>query len=163
MKRVLITGFEPFGSADFNPSWPVALAVAETLQQGPSLEVTSAELSCTFGRGMDQLLALIAVHNPDLVICLGLAEGRLHLSVERVAVNLIDARISDNDSKQPIDVPVIAGGPDAYLSTLPLKRAVAASLAAGIPAAVSMTAGTFVCNAAFYTAFNAQRTGGTEY
>lgn len=155
MQRILITGFEPFNTAIFNPSWPVAQAVTATLEEDPSILVVAAELACSFGRGMEQLEKLIGSHAPDLVICLGLAEGRAGLTVERVAVNLIDARIPDNDGAQPIDVPVAAGGPDAYLSALPLKRAVAASLAAGIPAAVSMTAGTFVCNAALYSAVNA--------
>lgn len=115
MQRILITGFEPFGNATVNPSWPVAQAIAANLEHNPSILAVAAELACSFGRGMEQLNELIAAHDPDLVICLGLAEGRPTLSVERLAVNLIDARIPDNDGSQPIDVPIISGGPSACL------------------------------------------------
>ncbi len=149
--RILITGFEPFGGDPTNPSWPVAQRVAAALGS----EWMPALLTCTFDTGMAQLRALIAEHRPDLVVCLGLAQGRAGLTIERVAINLIDARIPDNAGNQPIDVAVVEQGPSAYLSVLPLKRAVAASQAAQIPAAVSLSAGTFVCNAAFYTAAHA--------
>jgi pyroglutamyl-peptidase len=92
----------------------------------------------------------LAQHHPDIVLALGQAEGRCDLSVERVAINVMDARIADNAGAQPIDVPVIAGGPAAYFSTLPIKSLVAGLKAAGFPASVSQTAGTFVCNQVFY-------------
>jgi pyroglutamyl-peptidase len=92
----------------------------------------------------------LAQHRPDIVLALGQAEGRCDLSLERVAINVQDARIPDNAGQQPIDVPVIKGGPAAYFSTLPIKSLVAGLKAAGFPASVSQTAGTFVCNQVFY-------------
>jgi pyroglutamyl-peptidase len=96
------------------------------------------------------LHGLIARHRPELVLAVGQAGGRAEVSLERVAINLIDARIPDNAGVQPVDAPVVAGAPDAYFSTLPLKAMLAALRDAGIPATLSHTAGTFVCNHAFF-------------
>jgi pyroglutamyl-peptidase len=146
--RILVTGFEPFGGQSLNPSWEVARALhGLTL---PGAQVTAVQLPCVFAQALPVLQQALATHSPDIVLALGQAEGRCDFSVERVAINVMDARITDNAGAQPIDVPVIARGPAAYFSTLPIKSLVAGLKAAGFPASVSQTAGTFVCNQVFY-------------
>jgi pyroglutamyl-peptidase len=146
--RILVTGFEPFGGQSLNPSWEVARALhGLTL---PGAQVATVQLPCVFAQALPVLQQALATHSPDIVLALGQAEGRCDFSVERVAINVMDARIPDNAGAQPIDVPVIAGGPAAYFSTLPIKSLVAGLKAAGFPASVSQTAGTFVCNQVFY-------------
>ncbi|MFD5465742.1 pyroglutamyl-peptidase I [Kitasatospora sp. NPDC127059] len=149
MTRVLLTGFEPFDGADVNPSWEVARLVADSPPEG--LLVTATRLSCVFGQAADELRTAIADCAPDLVVCLGQAAGRPDVTVERVAVNVDDARIPDNAGRRPVDRPVVPGGPAAYFATLPVKACVAAAREAGVPASLSHTAGTFVCNHVFYT------------
>jgi pyroglutamyl-peptidase len=146
--RILVTGFEPFGGQSLNPSWQVARALHGLPLEGA--QVTSVQLPCVFAQALPALQQALAQHHPDIVLALGQAEGRCDFSVERVAINVMDARIADNAGAQPIDVPVVAGGPAAYFSTLPIKSLVAGLKAAGFPASVSQTAGTFVCNQVFY-------------
>jgi pyroglutamyl-peptidase len=146
--RILVTGFEPFGGQSLNPSWQVAHALNGLTLKGA--QVVSVQLPCVFAQALPALQQAMAQHRPDIVLALGQAEGRCDFSVERVAINVMDARIADNAGAQPIDVPVIAGGPAAYFSTLPIKSLVAGLKAAGFPASVSQTAGTFVCNQVFY-------------
>ncbi|MFZ3567973.1 pyroglutamyl-peptidase I [Streptomyces sp. BH097] len=148
MTRVLLTGFEPFGGESVNPSWQAAEAVAAAPPDG--LSVTAVQLPCVFGESIAALRTAVAEHRPDLVLCLGQAGGRPGVTVERVAVNVDDARIPDNAGAQPIDTPVVPDGPAAYFSTLPVKACVAAMREAGVPAALSNTAGTFVCNHVAY-------------
>lgn len=148
MTRVLLTGFEPFDGADVNPSWEAARLVAADPPQG--LEVTPVRLSCVFGQAGDELRAAVREFSPDLVVCLGQAAGRPDVTVERVAINVDDARIPDNAGARPVDAPVVPGGPAAYFATLPVKACVAAVRAAGLPASLSHTPGTFVCNHVFY-------------
>lgn len=146
--RILVTGFEPFGGQSLNPSWEVARALHGLQLQGA--QVVAVQLPCVFAQALPALQQALAQHTPDIVLALGQAEGRCDLSVERIAINVMDARIPDNAGAQPIDVPVIAGGPASYFSTLPIKSLVAGLRAAGFPASVSQTAGTFVCNQVFY-------------
>lgn len=145
--RVLVTGFEPFGGERINSS-------LEALRRLPSrigkLEVATAELPTSYSRSLHALESAIEAARPGLVLCTGQAADRSALCVERVAVNVQDARIPDNDGAQPVDTAVIEGGPAAYLATLPVRAAVAALRAADLPAQVSMSAGTFVCNHVFY-------------
>jgi pyroglutamyl-peptidase len=148
MTSVLLTGFEPFDGETVNPSWQAVRAVADHPPQG--IELTAAQLPCVFGDALDALRAAIAETCPDVVLCVGQAGGRPDLTVERVAVNIEDARIPDNAGARPIDEPVVPGGPAAYFATLPVKACVAAVREAGLPASVSQTAGTFVCNHVFY-------------
>lgn len=149
--KVLLTGFEPFDGEVINPSW---LAVREL--DGATIarhRVHAVELPVSFAAMPVALAAAIARYAPRLVLCVGQAGGRPQISLERVAVNLVDARIPDADGAQPIDQPVIAGAPDAYLATLPLKAMLAALRRAGIPAEISLSAGAYVCNAcAFHLA-----------
>lgn len=151
VRRVLITGFQPFGGEEQNPSWLLASRFAglQTIHD-VTVEVVVAELPTVFGVSSQHLRAAISEHRPEVVLCLGQAGGRNGLTPERVAINIDDARIADNDGQQPVDVPVVSGGPAAYFSSLPIKRMVRDMRAAGIPAEVSQTAGTFVCNHLFY-------------
>ena len=146
--RILITGFEPFGGQSINPSWEVARALDGL--QGLPAQVCAVQLPCVFAQAARVLTRALDDFRPDVVLALGQAEGRSDISVERVAINVMDARIADNAGAQPIDQPVVAGGPAAYFSTLPIKHLVARMRAAGFPASVSQTAGTFVCNQVFY-------------
>ncbi len=145
---LLLTGFAPFGGEDLNPSWEAVRRLdGERLGD---LTVVAAQLPTEFGTALEMLDDLLDRHRPTLVVAVGQAGGRAELSLERIAINVDDARIPDNAGRQPIDEPVVAGGPAAYFSTLPIKAMVHALRAAGIPAAVSQTAGTFVCNHVFY-------------
>jgi pyroglutamyl-peptidase len=146
--RILLTGFEPFGGQSINPSWEVARTLQGAVIAGA--QVTAVQLPCVFAQALPVLQQALDTHSPDIVLALGQAEGRCDFSVERVAINVQDARIPDNAGAQPIDVPVIDGGPVAYFSTLPIKSLVAGLKAAGFAASVSQTAGTFVCNQVFY-------------
>jgi pyroglutamyl-peptidase len=146
--RILVTGFEPFGGQSLNPSWEVARALNGFALEGA--QVVSVQLPCVFAQALPALQQALAQNRPDIVLALGQAEGRCDFSVERVAINVMDARIADNAGAQPIDVPVVAGAPAAYFSTLPIKALVAGLRAGGFPASVSQTAGTFVCNQVFY-------------
>lgn len=147
-RPVLVTGFDAFGGDAINPSWLIAQALHRRQIGGHRL--VAAQLPTVFGASLERLHALLARHQPALVICLGLAGSRAALSLERVAINVDDARIADNAGAQPIDVPVVAGAPAAYFSTLPIKAMQAELNWAGIPAEISQTAGTFVCNHVFY-------------
>ena len=147
MSKILLTGFEPFGKATLNPS-------GEIVKQIIGDNIVTAILPVAYAQSADRLLALIAEHNPDVVICLGQAEGRTSITPERVAINLDDARLADNEGVLRNDVKILADGPDAYFSTLPVKEIVEAIKAAGVPAAVSLSAGAFLCNHVFYVAQN---------
>jgi pyroglutamyl-peptidase len=146
--RILLTGFEPFGGDALNPSGLICRALHG--QRVAHATVHAVELPCVFGRALQALDEALAATSPVLVVALGLAAGRAGISVERVAINVDDARSPDNAGAQPVDVAVVEGGPAAWFSTLPVKAIVAALHQAGLPAAVSQTAGTFVCNHVFY-------------
>jgi pyroglutamyl-peptidase len=145
--RALVTGFDPFGGEGINASLE---AVRQLPPRVGRLEVITAELPTSYARSLAVLEAAIAAAAPQIVLCVGQAGDHAALCVERVAVNVQNARIPDNDGAQPTDTPVIAGGPAAYLATLPVRAAVAALHAAELPAEISMSAGTFVCNHVFY-------------
>ena len=155
MKTILLTGFEPFAGEKRNPSQEIARALHGRTIAGR--KVVGAVLPCVFGASSAALKRLLREHRPELVVCVGQAGGRAEITPERVAINLDDARIPDNAGGQPIDRPVVRGGPAAYWSTLPIKAIVAALRAKRMPAAVSQTAGTFVCNHVFYALMHALR------
>jgi pyroglutamyl-peptidase len=146
--RILLTGFEPFGGDSVNPSWLVAQQLEGMSFAGA--QVQAVQLPCVFGISAQVLVQALAQHQPDVVLALGLAQGREGISIERVAINVDDARMADNAGHQPIDTPVVPGGPAAYFSTLPIKRLAQGLQQAGHPAHISQTAGTFVCNHVFY-------------
>lgn len=145
---VLVTGFDPFGGDVVNPSWQAAHALDGKRIAGH--RVVTAQLPTVFDRSLGVLGELLAQHQPRLVVCTGQAGGRAAMAIERVAINVNDARIADNAGAQPIDTPVIAGGPAAYFTSLPIKAMLAALESAGVRGEVSQTAGTFVCNHVFY-------------
>ncbi len=145
--KALITGFDAFGGEAVNPS---SLAVGKLKKRVGGIVVHTAQLPTSYAQSAKVLLAAIEKTRPDIVLCVGQAGGRSELCLERVAINVQDARIRDNDGKQPIDRPVVKDGPAAHFTTLPIKACVAEMRKAGLPAAVSNTAGTFVCNHIFY-------------
>ena len=145
--KALVTGFEPFGGETVNASLE---AVRRLPPRIGGLEIETATLPTSFARAHAALEAAIARTRPDIVLCIGQAGDRAALCVERVAVNVQDAEIADNDGAIPIDAPVVAGGPAAYLATLPARAAITALHAEKLPAQLSMSAGTFVCNHVFY-------------
>jgi pyroglutamyl-peptidase len=155
MKTVLLTGFEPFGGERINPSQEVVHKLRGEVIRRHRIE--GAVLPCGFRDSLPRLRGLIRRHEPAVVICLGQAGGRAAITPERVAINIDDARMPDNAGQQPVDRPVVRGGPAAYFSTLPLKTMVRDLGAAGLPAEVSQTAGTFVCNHVFYGLMHALR------
>jgi pyroglutamyl-peptidase len=152
-RSVLLTGFDPFGGDTINPSWEaVSRLHGETIADR---RVIAAQLPTTFAGAPKALRAALRRHAPDLVLCVGQAGGRAALSLERVAINVNDARIPDNAGAQPVDTRVVKRGPAAYFTSLPIKAMHADLRAAGIPAEISQTAGTFVCNQAFYVLMHA--------
>lgn len=144
---VLVSGFEPFGGERANPSWDACERLPATIA---GLRVERCRVPCEFRRSVEVLAQAIARHRPALVVCLGQAGGRAHLGIERVAINVDDARLPDNAGAAPVDQPIAAQGPPAYFATLPVKAMAAAMRAAGVPAEVSNSAGTYVCNHLMY-------------
>lgn len=149
---VLLTGFDAFGGASVNPSWLAVQALNGEVLAGHKL--IAVQIPTTFAGSLKELARLVSVHKPALVICVGQAGGRSAISLERIAINIADASIADNEGAQPVDMPVNPKGPAAYFSTLPIKAMLVALQKAGIPAEVSQTAGTFVCNHVFYALMN---------
>jgi pyroglutamyl-peptidase len=152
-KTVLLTGFEPFNKETVNPAWEAV----QTLQgwSGEGFAVQVRQLPCVFGEAIRVIEAAMAELKPAVVIAVGQAGGRVDMSVERVAINVDDAPIPDNAQRQLVDQAIVEGGPAAYFSSLPIKAIVGALRAQGVPASVSQTAGTFVCNHVFYGVMHA--------
>jgi pyroglutamyl-peptidase len=145
--KILITGFEPFGGEAINPSWEAVSSLPDTVADA---EIIKVMIPVVFGRSADIVRDAIVEHDPDVIISVGQAGGRFAVSPERVAINVDDGRIPDNDGKQPIDTPIREDGPAAYFSSLPVKAMVTAMRKSGIPSQVSNTAGTYVCNHIMY-------------
>jgi pyroglutamyl-peptidase len=143
--KILLTGFEPFGKATLNPS-------GEIVKQISGENIVTAILPVAYTKSAERLMQLIAEHNPEVVICLGQAEGRTQITPERIAINLDDARLADNEGVIRNEMPILLDGPVAYESTLPIKEMVKAINNTGVPAAVSLSAGAFLCNHVFYVA-----------
>lgn len=148
VSKVMLTAFEPFAGETVNPSLEIALRLTGTMIGAH--RVVCQVLPVAFNETAQILHQALLVERPALVIALGQAGGRSEISLERVAINLIDARIADNSGVQPVDIPIIAGAPSAYFATLPIKAMRNALHACGIPAQLSFTAGSFVCNQVFY-------------
>lgn len=146
--QILLTAFEPFGGDPVNPSLLIARHLHGETVAGA--RVVAVEMPCVFHASLAVLDEALARTRPTLAVALGLAAGREGLSIERVAINVDDARIPDNVGAQPVDEAIAPEGPAAWFSTLPIKAMVAALNQAGVPASVSQTAGTFVCNHVFY-------------
>ncbi|MEO7741824.1 MAG: pyroglutamyl-peptidase I [Usitatibacter sp.] len=157
---VLVTGFEPFGGEKLNPSWEICRQLSQTLIDG--MVVEACMVPCEFHRSIEVVAAAIGRHHPKLVICLGQAGGRSRLGVERVAINVDDARAADNGGAQPVDEPIVADGPPAYFASVPIKAMAVAMRAAGAPAEVSNSAGTYVCNHLMYGVLHYLAAGGNR-
>ena len=151
MKKVLVTGFDPFGGEPVNPA---LMSVMQLPDEILGVQIIKKEIPTVFDKSIEVLYLTLKEEQPDMVICVGQAGGRPNITVERVAINQDDARIPDNEGAQPIDRTIFAEGPAAYFATLPIKAMVQNMKAAGIPAAVSNTAGTFVCNHIMYGALH---------
>jgi pyroglutamyl-peptidase len=153
-KKVLVTAFEPFGGSHVNPSEQAVQLLAGWQipeRRIPELEISVDLLPVAGGAAGLRLLERVRREAPDAVVCLGESATASGITLERVAVNLRDYRIADNSGQQVVDQPVVAGGPTAYLTTLPVREMATAITALGIPAELSLSAGTFLCNEVMYT------------
>ena len=149
--KVLLTGFEPFGQEKVNPSWETVKAFPELRED---VEVLKICLPVSFQKAVTMLEQAVDDYRPDVVLSIGQAGGRCAIEVERVAINMVDSKKPDNDGYQPQECQLRADAPNAYFSNLPLKRLVEAIQDEGIPAAISNSAGLYVCNSVFYTAMH---------
>lgn len=145
--KILITGFDPFGGEALNPSYEAVRRLPESVA---GTEIVRLEIPTVFSQCGQAAEAGILAHRPDAVLCVGQAGGQAHIAVERVGINLIDARIPDNAGAMPVDEPVLPDGPAAYFSTLPVKAMVRLISDCGIPCRLSYSAGTYVCNCLLY-------------
>lgn len=146
--KILITGFDPFGGESVNPAFEAVKLLPDEIG---GTHIVKLEVPTVFGKAGEVLEEGIRTHQPDAVLCVGQAGGRSGMSVEKIAINFQDARIQDNEGNQPVDLPIKEDGETAYFATVPVKAMVAAMRENGIPAFVSYTAGTFVCNELMYT------------
>ena len=147
-KTLLITGFDPFGGALVNPAWEAVRRLPDRLGE---YELRKLQIPTVFGEAASAVLSAAREMNPQVILCVGQAGGRSAVTPERIAVNIRDARIPDNRGNQPIGEFVAEEGPAAYFSTVPVKEMADAIVAAGLPGAVSNSAGAFVCNDTLYT------------
>lgn len=145
--KILITGFDPFGGESINPALEAVKKLPDTIL---GQEVIKIEIPTVFRKAIEKIEENIEKHNPDVVISVGQAGGRFGVTPERVAINIDDARIQDNEGNQPIDIAIYEDGENAYFTNLPIKAMVKEMNDNGIPASVSNTAGTFVCNHVMY-------------
>ncbi|MCI8510767.1 MAG: pyroglutamyl-peptidase I [Lachnospiraceae bacterium] len=145
--KILLTAFDPFGGDRVNPAQE---AVKKVKDEIAGAEIVKLEVPTIFGKAIEKVAAAMEHIRPDAVLCIGQAGGRFALCPERVAINIDDARIPDNEGKQPIDTKIFEDGAPAYFSSLPIKAMVKAMKDAGLPATVSNSAGTFVCNHLMY-------------
>ena len=154
--KLLITGFTPFGSELINPSYE---AIKRINNKNKEVEIKIVEIPTTFYESIEKLKESVDAFNPDVVLCIGQAGGRYNISFERVAINIDDARIKDNNGNQPIDTPIVEDGAIAYFTNLPIKSMAKILREHKIPAEVSNTAGTFVCNHLMYGLMHLINTG----
>lgn len=148
VKKILVTGFDPFGGETRNPAAEAVMALPDRIGD---LELVKLEIPTVFGLAAETVLRAAEDIRPDFILCVGQAGGRAAITPEVVAINLREARIPDNAGNQPQNLPVVEGGPAAYFSTLPIREMAEAVRAEGIPCALSYSAGVFVCNDLLYT------------
>ena len=148
MKKLLITGFDPFDGASINPSWEAVKLLPDRIGD---YEIHKLQIPTVFALAPRTVLDKAEKLRPDVIISVGQAGGRAAVTPERIGINVRDARITDNAGISPKDDPIVPGGPDGYFSTLPVRAMIEAIQAAGLPAAISNTAGTFVCNDVLYS------------
>ena len=145
--KILVTGFDPFGGEPVNPAIESVKLLPDTIA---GAEIIKLEIPTVVHKSLEKIDAKIAECDPDVILSIGQAGGRPDITVERIGINCDDCRIPDNEGNQPVDEPVFADGPAAYFSTLPIKAMVEKIHEAGIPASISNTAGTFICNHVLY-------------
>ena len=148
MPTILVTGFQPFGGEEINPAWEAIRVLPDSIVGS---KVVKLQIPVVFGVGADVVSTAIDHINPDIVLCVGQAGGRAKITPEFVGINYRDARIPDNDGNQPHAQRIVEDGPDAYFATLPVRAMTEAMNKSGIPAALSYTAGTYVCNDVMYS------------
>ena len=148
MKKLLITGFDPFGGERINPSWEAVKLLPETIGE---YALTKLQIPTVFGQAAEKVLTAAKELKPDVILSVGQAGGRKAVTPEVIGINLREAGIPDNAGNQPVNTPVVPGGPDAYFSTLPVREMVQSIRTAELPAALSYSAGAFVCNDVLYT------------
>ncbi|MBQ7229644.1 MAG: pyroglutamyl-peptidase I [Oscillospiraceae bacterium] len=147
MKHLLITGFDPFGGETVNPAWEAVSRLPDTIG---GFRLTKLQIPTVFGIAADAVLAAARADAPDVILCVGMAAGRDAVTPERIAINMASAKKPDNAGNQPLEAPILPGGPDGMFSTVPVSAMADAITAAGLPGRVSNTAGTFVCNDTLY-------------
>lgn len=145
--KILVSGFDPFGGEKVNPAIESVKKLPDTIL---GVEIIKLEIPTVIGKSIQKIEEAVELHKPDVVISVGQAGGRTDITVERVGVNVDDCRIPDNEGNQPIDEKIVKDGPDAYFVTLPIKAMVEHIQKKGVPASVSNTAGTFICNHVTY-------------
>jgi pyroglutamyl-peptidase len=145
---LLITGFDPFGGETINPAWEAVKLLPEQIG---NFRIHKLQIPTVFGLAAETVLKTAETIHPDVILCVGQAGGRAAVTPERVAINLRDARISDNQGNQPTEAPIVPDGPAAYFSTVPVSSMAQSIRDAGLPGQVSNTAGTFVCNDTLYS------------
>lgn len=155
MRKVLITGFDPFGGETINPAFEAVKLLPDQILDA---QIIKLEVPTVFGKGPQKTVEAIEKERPDFVLCIGQAGGRSQLTPEFVGINYAQARIPDNEGNQPLNEPLVAGAPDAYFTQQPVYAMVEKMKADGLPAAVSYTAGTYVCNAMMYCVLHALHT-----
>ena len=148
MKKLLITGFDPFGGETVNPSWEAVRLLPERIGE---YDLTKLQIPTEFSRASEAVLMAAEALQPDAILCVGQAGGRAGITPEVVGINLREARIPDNGGAQPVNEPVVKNGPAAYFATLPVREMVKALSDHGIPASLSYSAGAFVCNDVLYS------------
>ena len=145
--KVLLTGFEPFGGESINPAQEAVRLVKEEIA---GAKVVKCYVPVVFGKAIETVYNAMKEEKPDIVICIGQAGGRFEITPERIAINCDDARIPDNEGNQPFDKKVFEDGPNAYFSSLPVKKIIENIKGKNIPASLSNSAGTYVCNHLMY-------------
>ena len=148
MKKVLITGFDPFGGESINPAYEAVKLLPDEIA---GAKIIKKEIPTVFQKGPDAVYEEIQSSKPDYVLCIGQAGGRSQVTPEWVGINFRNARIADNEGNQPLQTSVVENGPEAYFTMLPVFRMVEKMKGNGIPASVSYTAGTYVCNDVMYS------------
>ena len=148
MKKLLITGFDPFGGETINPAWEAVKLLPETIGE---YALTRLEIPTVFGKASETVLEAARRLNPDRILCIGQAGGRKAVTPEMIGVNLRHGRIADNAGNQPQDEPIVPHGPAAYFATVPVRAMAQAIEDAGLPASVSYSAGVYVCNDTLYS------------
>ena len=151
MKKLLITGFEPFGGESINPSWEAVTRLPDKIND---YTIAKLLIPVVFGEAANKVLDAAKDIKPDVIISVGQAGGRNAITPELVAINLRHASIPDNNGNQPADEPIAENGPKAYFSTLPVRKMSDAIKSAGISSSISYSAGAYVCNDVLYTLLN---------